>query len=154
MTFQLHLETEPIGRISAHDSVCVKPGVSLRSAIETMKTHASGSVLICDGRQLLGILTERDVLTLMSKRANFERPVDLFMTSNPMTVSRTDTVGKAIQLMAGGGYRRLPIVDDDGCPIAILKVADVLHYLVEHFPHFIYNLPPTPHHATQHREGA
>jgi hypothetical protein len=56
--------------------------------------------------------------------------------------------------MSFGGYRRLPIVDDKGRPTGLLKVPGILHYLVEHFPNVVYNLPPTPHHSTQEREGA
>jgi CBS domain-containing protein len=76
------------------------------------------------------------------------------MTPNPVVLRARDTVGKAITLMAQGGYRRLPIVDDLGRPTGILTVQGIMHYLVEHFPAAIYNLPPVPHHSFQQREGA
>lgn len=129
------------------------PSTAVQSVIETMQTDASGSVLVCEDEKLVGILTERDVLKLMGQRADFQAPVQQVMTANPVTVAKGDTVGKAIQLMAGGGYRRIPIVDGSK-PMGVLLASDVLHYLVEHFPEFVYNLPPAPHHATQQREGA
>ena len=118
-----------------------------------MQSQRASSVLICNGDLLLGILTERDILKLMSQRADFDASVDQFMTADPVTVAKDDTVGQAIKLMAGGGYRRVPILDE-GRPVGMLLAADVLHYLVEHFPEFVYNLPPTPHHVTHEREGA
>jgi hypothetical protein len=54
--------------------------------------------------------------------------------------------------MAQGGYRRLPIVDPQGRPLGMIDVAGIVHFLVEHFPGTIYNLPPTPH-STLDREG-
>ena len=56
--------------------------------------------------------------------------------------------------MAEGGYRRLPIVDELGRPTGIVKVEGIMHYLVEHFPTVIHNLPPKPHHSYQQRKGA
>ncbi len=76
------------------------------------------------------------------------------MTAKPFVLHAGDMVGKAISMMSSGGYRRLPIVDDEGRPTGMLKVEAILHYLAEHFPAAIYNLPPEPHHTTQQREGA
>jgi hypothetical protein len=56
--------------------------------------------------------------------------------------------------MSGGGFRRLPIVDDAGLLQGVLKVSGLLHYLVEHFPKIVYTLPPAPHYKSADREGA
>ena len=71
-----------------------------------------------------------------------------------MALSEQDTLGAAITKMAHGGYRRLPIVDAEGRPVGFLKVGSILHFLVDHFPSTVYNLPPKPHHSTEAREGA
>ena len=93
MAFQLNLQTEPIGRISALTPVCIPCGSSVSDAIEAMKAHAAGSVLVCEDQKLAGILTERDVLKLMSEASDFEAPVDDFMTRDPVTLSKDDSVG-------------------------------------------------------------
>ena len=57
--------------------------------------------------------------------------------------------------MEEGGYRHLPVVVDDR-PVGILSVKRIVHYLVEHFPATVYNLPPdapTLNHPPK-REGA
>jgi hypothetical protein len=69
-------------------------------------------------------------------------------------VLASETVEAAIARMSLGGYRRLPVVDDQNRPVGLLKVSAILHYLVQHFPKYIYNLPPKSEHSTQHREGA
>jgi CBS domain-containing protein len=112
------------------------------------------AVLICRDGKLLGIFTERDALKMMAGKANFDVKLSEVMTRNPVTLSRRDSVGSAIAKMSQGGYRRLPIVDEGGRPVALLKIEGILHFLVEHFPSVIYNLPPEPHQITQDREGA
>jgi CBS domain-containing protein len=120
-----------------------------------MKEHNQAAVLIChEDESLVGIFTERDALRLMADGHEFETRLDQVMTRNPGTVSARETVGRAIAYMSRQGYRRLPIVDDHRRPVGMIKVENILRYLVEHFPEVIYNLPPEPHQVTQEREGA
>ncbi len=60
----------------------------------------------------------------------------------------------AIRTMSVGGYRRLPVVDDQNRPVGMVNVADIVHYLCEHFPQAVYNLPPESQPAMHGREGA
>ena len=53
--------------------------------------------------------------------------------------------------MAEGGYRHLPIVDDAGQPKGVVAVHGIVHYLVDHFPETVYNLPPNPNDSTRER---
>jgi CBS-domain-containing membrane protein len=90
----------------------------------------------------------------MRQKADLSRPVREVMSTNPVTVSTKSTVGEAIQRMAAGGYRHLPIVDDSGQAAGVVAVRGIVHYLVEHFPATIYNLPPQSNSAPAQREGA
>jgi hypothetical protein len=56
--------------------------------------------------------------------------------------------------MVEGHYRHLPIVDEQGAPVAVAAVGGIVHYLVEHFPQTIYTLPPDPGKTYESREGA
>ena len=71
-----------------------------------------------------------------------------------MVVHPKDPIGAAVRRMEEGGYRHLPVVDDVGRPVGVLSVKRIVHYLVEHFPATIYNLPPDPGVIPQEREGA
>ena len=46
-----------------------------------------------------------------------------------------------------------PIIDRLGRPLGILEVSGIVHYLVQHFPKTIYNLPPVAHPVMHDREG-
>jgi hypothetical protein len=56
--------------------------------------------------------------------------------------------------MAEGGYRHLPMIDGEGRPTGVMAVHGIVHYLVDHFPATVYNLPPDPKATTKEREGA
>jgi signal-transduction protein with cAMP-binding, CBS, and nucleotidyltransferase domain len=90
----------------------------------------------------------------MAAGASLDVPIQQLMSPRPTTLTEHDTVALAIQKMSEGGFRRLPIVSEGNCPLGLLKVSTILHYLVQHFPRYVYNLPPNPHQATQAREGA
>jgi hypothetical protein len=81
-------------------------------------------------------------------------PISQLMTSDPKSLAADTTVGVAIQQMSVGRYRHVPIVDDKSCPSGVASVYGIVHYLVDHFPQTIYNLPPQPGQVPAEREGA
>jgi CBS domain-containing protein len=152
--FQLHLETETVDHCYPAKPVCAAPDDSIRTVLRHLRGARTGAAMICVDGKLLGIFTERDALKILAEGTSLDAPVSSVMVRNPTTLRKTDTVGKAIGLMSAGGFRRLPIVDDEGKPVGLLKVSGILHYLVEHFPKVVYTLPPAPHHKMGEREGA
>ncbi len=154
MSFHLNLESDLVRHIRTSDPVCIDPTETVADAIARMTEHRTGCVVVCREHQVVGILTERDILRMINDRQSFDVPVADVMTVNPKTISHDDSVATTIRSMSRGGYRRLPIVDQDGKLVSVLKVSHILRYLVEHFPGYIYNLPPAPHHMLAEREGA
>lgn len=154
MNFHLHLDSETVGHVKSGEPLVVTPDTTVRAAIAKMQEMRTGSLLVCQAGSLRGIFTERDVLRIVAGGKSFDTPIEQHMTAEPVTVSADETVGKAIQSMSQGGYRRLPIVDQDGAATGVVKVSHILRHLVEHFPEAVYNLPPSPNPTTQSREGA
>jgi len=152
--FDLHLESERVSAANTVDPVIVEPQTSLRNAFELLKERGSGSVLICRNSRLVGIYTERDALRVMAGGDDLDVPIEQVMHADPVTVSTDSTLAEAIKKMSAGGYRRLPVVDEDGAPTGVLTVAGIIRYMVDHFPEAIYNLPPEPNAVTSEREGA
>lgn len=154
--FELHLGTESVVQAYPEPPICIEADLPVRDALELLQSEQRGCCLVCRGGVLVGIFTERDAIRLMAqgKQANLDQPMEQLMTRSPVTIVELESVASAITTMSRRGFRQLPIVDDHGRPMGIVKVAGILRYLVEHFPQYVYNLPPTPHHVTQHREGA
>lgn len=154
MSFHLHLDTESVQHVDFDKPTCVEPTIATSEVFDVLHDSDQGSVLIREGEKLVGVFTERDALRLLASGADLSGPIEAYMTLAPVTTAATETVGAAIQKMAVGGYRRLPVIDAAGKPVGLLRVEHILHYLVEHFPEAVYNLPPKPKHSMQTREGA
>jgi CBS domain-containing protein len=152
--FHLSLESEGVGSAYPDQPLATTVDATVGDALQLLRAQRTGAVLVCDGAKLVGILTERDALKLMSGGGDFSRPVRDVMSSPPATIPASATVGDAIRTMAEGGYRHLPIVDGSGRPTGVVAVHGIVHYLVDHFPETVYNLPPSPKTATKEREGA
>jgi CBS domain-containing protein len=152
--FQLSLESEGVASAYPDQPLATTVDATVGQALQLLRAQRTGAVMICEGVKLVGILTERDALRLMATGADFSRPVREVMSSPPATIPSTATVADAIRTMAEGGYRHLPMVDGEGRPTGVVAVHGIVHYLVDHFPATVYNLPPNPNTSTKEREGA
>lgn len=154
MDIELNLTTETVSQAGLAEPLCVEPHVTIREVFQLLKEQKSGSILICRDGVLAGVFTERDALGLMAAGADLDQPIESVMVSNVVTLKKDAKVGQAIYKMSYGGYRRLPIVDDEGRPIGVVKVSGIIRYLVEHFPKAVYNQPPVARPVMLEREGA
>ncbi len=107
--------------------VYVKPSTPVKEAVKVMYENGVGSVLIVDddGR-LKGIFTERDLVRLIALDKDLNEPVEKFMTKNVLTLRLTDDIWKALKIMIELGIRHVPVVDDEGRPIGVVSIRDLL----------------------------
>ncbi len=147
---------QPIRTLELGRAVVVESSKNLATTIELMQHKKTGCVLAAENGVLVGIFTERDILVkILGKNRDFVKmTVKEVMTRSPESLHLDDSIAYAMNMMSVGGYRHVPIVDDQRKPISILSVKDVISYIVEHFPNEIINLPPKPLRSTTEREGA
>jgi CBS domain-containing protein len=153
------LRRDKVSALRLRDVCRVSPRDSIEQVVRTMVGCRTGFALVMDGAdgaaRLVGIFTERDFVNrVVAAGADVSLPVERVMTVGPKVVRRSATVQSAVEMMEAGGYRHLPVVGDNGEPVGVLSVKDVVRYLVEYFPARVYNLPPTPDQAQPAREGA
>lgn len=147
------LREEKVRAVARREPLIVEAGASLGETLEAMQRGRGECVLVCREGRLEGIVTERDVLLkVLGKELDTAQPVEDLMTRNPETASCETTVPVALQMMERGGYRNLPLVDDEGRIVGLLRQQDVIEYVAEAFPQEILNLPPRPH-QTMEAEG-
>jgi CBS domain-containing protein len=155
MDLPRNLKIESVSRLHPTPPRQVRPEQSVAEAVALMRQQDVGCLLVCSGPRLVGIFTERDLMSrVLAARIPLTEPVSRFMTPNPVAVHPKDPIGLAVRRMEEGGYRHLPVVDEAGRPVGVLSVKRIVHYLVEHFPGTVYNLPPDPGAISQEREGA
>jgi CBS domain-containing protein len=112
-------------------------------------------VFVCDptGR-LAGVLTERDIFSrIVGGRVDLNQPVEHLMTTEPRTLDLDDTIRDAIVLMQTGRYRNVPMVDQSGHLVGVVRQSDIINYLAESFPEELLNLPPRLHQRMKAPEG-
>jgi CBS domain-containing protein len=111
--------------------VCTSPEDSVETAVRRMVEEGVGSVAVCDGPRLVGILTERDVLRLASEGVHLgERCMGDAMTSRLVVIGPSDDVVEAARLMCEHNIRHLPVVDGDNV-LGVIAMRDVLDALAE-----------------------
>lgn len=149
------LTSTQVGELTSRHHPTLKASDTIASAANEMRRVSHGSALVCDDDgKLVGIFTERDLLKLIHSGGNLESPVSEAMTANPKTVSTTDSLLDATRYMDEGGYRRLPVIDQQGQPVGIVDVKTVAHLLVEHFPQAVYNQASHSEMTARGPEGA
>jgi CBS domain-containing protein len=124
------LMEDPVSALRPPEPVRIRPTTTVREAVRLMLARNIGALLVVDaGNQLLGIFSERDLLTKVAGLAagNMERPVSEFMTPDPETISSSDTLAFALHKMDGGGYRHLPVIAN-GRPTGVISVRDLLKH--------------------------
>ena len=116
------LEHKSTGLIYAGESV---PAVD---AISTMCDRGVGSLLIqSDTGELLGIVTERDILRYCAAHEGNIGDVLIgeIMTNELVVVTPDTSIEEAMTLMTERRFRHLPVVTD-GRPIGMISIGDVV----------------------------
>lgn len=136
------------------DYVCIPPSTPLSKAIEAMKEDEGGCAVVCeDGNRVVGIFTERDLLTkIVGQDVDFDAPVSNWMSPVVATLTADASIGDAVALMNDRGYRNIPLVND-GKLVGSISVFDVIGYLAESYPQATMNLPPNPDQVMDSTDG-
>lgn len=90
-----------------------------------MKEHDIGFIPVVDGKQLLGVVTDRDlVLRGYAEKRSGSGAVEEVMSNELVTVSPHTTVDEAAQLMAEHKIRRLPVIENNEL-VGIIAIGDL-----------------------------
>jgi CBS domain-containing protein len=151
------LARETLRVVNRRDPLTVAEGTPLGECLRLVEASGTGDSVVvadADGR-LLGVLTERDIFgVIVGGPIDLAAAVETLMNRRPRTLRLEQTVRDAIVLFADGRYRNVPLVDEDGRVVGIVRQQDILKYLAEAFPEELLNLPPRPHQRMKESEGA
>ena len=155
MTVEEALRDERLGSLPLADPVSVSRGTSLEETLRLMRDEGAGCVLVCEDDRPVGIFTERDVLNkLIGRGVNEREAVDRYMTPDPACLTLSHTLGDAVRMMTGRGYRHIPLLDERGRKTGLVAARDIVNYIAQHFPAEVMNLPPRLHQKFNTPDGA
>ena len=144
---------DKVSLMQTDDYICIEPSTSLSAAIEAMKQDEGGCAIVCEGDRIVGIFTERDLLTkIVGAEVDLQSPVSQWMSPAVATLTRDSTIGDAVTMMNEKSFRNIPLVTD-GNLVGSISVFDVISYLAESYPKETMNLPPLPNQIMPQEEG-
>ncbi|WP_188697194.1 CBS domain-containing protein [Bowmanella pacifica] len=125
-----------VSKIMSAPVVTVKMDDNLYRVHEIFQKHKFHHVLVVDGKTLLGVISDRDLLKAVSARigsssadardlASFQKKVYQIMSRNLITINQDDTVLQAVRLFNRHPISCLPVVDENAQWVGIVSWRDI-----------------------------
>ena len=109
----------------------IEPGDSLHKAAKAMTDRGVGSAVVMNNGDVVGIITERDILHAVAADVALEStPVSDVMTKDPVAGAPGWELTRAVTTMTQGGFRHL-LVTEMNDPIGIVSLRDLMDAMVE-----------------------
>jgi CBS domain-containing protein len=144
------LVSTPVAQLPSRPFARVDAGEAMWKVVDEMKAKGRGAVLIEEEGALVGIFTERDLMSRLDHSDILWSHVTVrdVMTPHPTVIRPADSLAEALRRLIQGRRRHLPIVDEQGRVQGLLSIRDILAHVASKFPEDIVNLPPNPDHET------
>ncbi len=106
---------------------CVSERDSIRDAARIMKDQDTGVVPVVDGRKVIGLITDRDIVVrgIAEGRDLENLRVDELMTKQVRSVSEDTPVNEVLDLMASAEIRRVTVVNGNQELVGIVSIGDI-----------------------------
>jgi CBS domain-containing protein len=129
----------PLSELGLPPLISLSSTVMILDVLNILQEKKMGSLTFIEEDKLVGILTEKDLLLrVVGKIENWrDLPASGVMTKDPLSITLDHTVAEAIKMMSKMEFRHVPIVDDEGRPIHMVSVTDILKFIIKFFPDFV-----------------
>ena len=109
----------------------IAPDASVFDAIKLMAEKAVGALLVMEGGELLGIITERDYArkVIIKNRSSETTRVEEIMTTGLTTASSGQSIDECMAMMSQRSIRHLPVVDD-GMVVGVISMRDLVQAII------------------------
>ncbi|MEE4204723.1 MAG: DUF294 nucleotidyltransferase-like domain-containing protein, partial [Erythrobacter sp.] len=122
------LKTRSVGDLVGRGApVTCPPDTPILEAVRLMDERDVSTLAICSGSALAGIFTDKDLRRrVVAAGTDLTRPIGDVMTLAPQTLPDRSALAEAMAMMARGGFRHIPLVDEAGAVRGILSATDIL----------------------------
>lgn len=110
--------------IMSKDIACANQNDSIEKAAQLMKQYNVGSIPVCNQKNVIGIVTDRDIALRSVASGHFNQSVGEIMTQNPVTGTPDMDVHEAAKIMGEKQIRRLPVVENNSL-VGIVSLGDI-----------------------------
>lgn len=127
------MNVEAILRGKGSSVATIAADATVGRAVHELKTRGIGALVVSDdGRQVAGILSERDIVHALAEHGSglLEMKVEALMTRRVVTCHPEDTVSELMARMTERRFRHLPVVRN-GTLIGIVSIGDLVHFLLQ-----------------------
>jgi CBS domain-containing protein len=108
------------------DVQTVAPGDSVQQAASFMLSADTGSIPVCDGDKVIGMITDRDIAVRgIGKGLGPDCTVSELMSKDVVCARDTDDVQSIAQTMSDKQVRRMPVVDADDRLVGMVSLGDL-----------------------------
>jgi len=119
-----------LGSLVGGSATVIGREATVAEAAEALITDGVGSLAVVEGRRLVGIFTERDVVRAVSEGADPEEEVvEDWMSETPDTFGPDVEVREAAAWLLEMGYRHMPVMQD-GELLGIVSIRDILWAII------------------------
>ena len=114
-----------------HEVFSIQAGQTVYDAIAEMDAKQVGGLIVMDGEEVVGIITERDYLrkVILKGRSSKETTVETIMTRKLVSVTPDQTIGYAMALVTEKRCRHLPVFKD-GRLDGVLSIGDLVKWII------------------------
>lgn len=128
------LAEESIGGMEITPFAAIDPDARIGEVVARMERESYYSMIVVEDGKPIGIFSERDVLNKVAQQfdAVKDKPIRELMTPDPVCVYETDTLAKALNLMAVGGFRRIPVLGLDDRVIGVIGPRRTVRFLQDY----------------------
>jgi CBS domain-containing protein len=109
----------------------VTPETTLRDALKLMAAKNIGAVIVLDGHDVVGILSERDYArkVITAESISLDEPVRTLMTAPVYYVTPDHTVEECMNLMTAKHFRHLPVITGQDVT-GLVSIGDVVKQIL------------------------
>ena len=93
-----------------------------------IESETGAAMVLAPGDDLVGVITERDLMRCVSEGVDPGTPVSERMTRHVLTAAPGTELAEAMALMVDGHFRHLPVVNSDGMVVGIVSMRDLMAY--------------------------
>jgi CBS domain-containing protein len=123
--------TDPVGTLIGDPVATIGPTATLREAAEAMASDSIGLLVVVDARGVLGVISERDIVSAVADSAELEQErVRDRLSDDLVSIDEDATIADAAATMAAASIRHLA-VSRKGDVVGVVSIRDIVNVLLE-----------------------